>query len=449
MAEILMPKLGLTMTEGLLSEWCVGVGDSYRTGDTLFVVETEKIANEIQAESDGVIAAILVGVGDTVPVGTPVARTGGDDEIDHRAPAAGRSEDNKSSDAAQPEIPDDIQLDEKRPSDADLRVVATPSARRLAREEGVDLQTISGTGPRGRVNPEDVRIAAARITNGEGRVVATPAARRLAKQRGLDFRKMVGTGSNGQIKLRDVQAAAMKSGGIKDARLLENAKELPIDNVRAATARRVSAAKRDIPHFYISRHVEVSALQKLRSELNNQKTLSARISVTHMLAKGLALALVKMPQLNRVWVDDRVLQFDSVDVGIVSETEDGLRIPVLRDVDQSSLPEVAVAAKAVAGRIRSGSLLSSDVGGGSVSISNVGMLGADSLTPIISPPQSMILGVGGEQQLFRPDELGAPKLCNEVILTLACDHRLIDGADAARFLSLLVELLENPHSLLR
>lgn len=398
MAKILMPKLGLTMTEGLIAEWRVQPGTAFAIGDVLFVVETEKVANEVEATSDGVLGEILTREGETVPVGTPVARLQGDDAQDEPVAPAGAGTGTEplvipASSVVAP--PADMS------PGADQRVVATPLARRIARDENVDLRTVAARISGRRIKVDDVR---------------REVERQKAQPRG-----------------------APAQGGTVS---------VTIDAARTATARRVHGAKRDIPHFYLSRHVEISALQAMREDLNSDAAL-ARISVTHMLAKGLALALAAMPGMNRIWADTEILAFSGADIGIVSETPHGLRIPVIRNVQALSLDDIAAAAQAIAGRASDNRLTPGDVGGGAISISNVGMLGVDTLTPIINPPQAMILGVGAEQSLFRPDANGAPKACREIVLTLACDHRVIDGADAARFLKLVADILEKPVRLMR
>ncbi len=379
MADLVMPKLGLTMTEGLLAEWRVRPGDAYAVGDILFVVETEKIANEIEATEPGAIEAILVEEGETVPVGTPVARTAND--------AA----------SAAPVL--------ERPTPAQVagsaRIVATPLARRLAAERGVDLATVDGSGPRGRIKACDVaRCAAA--------PAATPAAAAPARPSAPS----------------------------------------PAGNARAATARRVAASKRDVPHFYVQTEAEVTALAALRAELNADARYP-RITVSHLLVKAVGNALAAMPEINRVWLDEHEFTLDTVDVGLVAETPDGLRIPVIRDVAARPLDAVAAEARDKVGRARDGRLTAEDVGGGAISISNVGMHDVTALVPIISPPQSMILGVGAERGVFRPDADGTPVARREIALSLACDHRVIDGALAARFLASVAAAIQTPLGLLR
>jgi pyruvate dehydrogenase E2 component (dihydrolipoamide acetyltransferase) len=416
MADLVMPKLGLTMTEGLLSEWHIAPGAAFRAGDRLFTVETEKVANEVEAEADGVLAEILVPAGETVPVGTPVARLAGDGTGEATAPGQARD--------ARPAPP--------------LGAQDAPSARKLMMEHDLAREQVTPTGRDGRVMKEDVL-----------RIIATPLARRIAAQKGVDLQQVAGTGPRGRIKARDVkgapQVAAPAPTGPAET---GDAREIVPDAARLATARRVSAAKRDIPHFHVTHEAELSALTALRAQLNAEPH-APRVSVTHMLIRALGLALAERPAMNRIWAGERIIAFDKANIGMVVEAPDGLRIPVIRDAGRASLDEVAAQAQDLAARARSGDLRPSDMGDGVMSISNVGMFGVTSLTPIINPPNAMILGVGAERQIFRPDADGAPALRRELTLTLACDHRIIDGADAARFMADLVALLETPLRLLR
>lgn len=403
MSEIVMPKFGLTMTEGLITAWHRKPGDMVKAGDLLFEVETEKVTNEVEASVDGVLEEILFAEGSVVAVGLPIARlSGGASRTATASTPAGAGSD-------------------------------APSARKLMAEHGIDRDSVEGTGRGGRVMKADVL-----------RVVATPLARRIARRDGIDLAGVAGSGPHGRIKVADVEAAKRTEPALSSsASGLTQA-----DPMRAATARRVQAAKRDIPHFYLTRHVDMRALNRLRADLNATAG-RVKLSVTHFLVKAAGLALAGHPALNRVWLPDGILALDSIGVGIVTETPQGLRIPIADRVDSIALDDLAELCTGLFGRAKAGTLTSSDVSGGSISISNVGMFGADTLTPIISPPQAMILGVGAEQRLFRPDAEGRPELVKEIVLTLAADHRLIDGADAARFLATLTRVLEEPISLLR
>ncbi|WP_340109732.1 dihydrolipoamide acetyltransferase family protein [Pikeienuella sp. HZG-20] len=380
MADLLMPKFGLTMTEGLLTEWRIAPGAAFKAGDPLFTVETEKVANEVEAEADGVLAEVLVQEGESAPVGAPVARLAGAAHGGEKAPSP-------APESARP-----------------ARILATPLARRLARNSGVDLAALRGSGPRGRIKAADVQGAA-------------PAPRPAAAPPG---------------------AAAGSGAGIAP------------DAARLATARKVAASWREVPHFHVTHEAEITALTTLRAELNaDADRRGARVSLTHMLIRALGVALAEAPALNRVWAEERIIAFDRVDIGMVVETPQGLRIPVVRDAGAAALDEIAARADDLAARARAGALTPADVGGGVASISNVGMFGASALAPIINPPNAMMLGVGADRALFRPDAAGAPALRRELTLTLACDHRIVDGAEAARFLSGVVAILESPLRLLR
>ena len=390
MPQLVMPKLGLTMTEGVLLEWHVGAGDEFRAGDMLFVVETEKVANEVQADIDGIIDELLVEEGDIVPVGMPLATLKGGRVSELPEKVVTTAEAAVSAVAIEPR---------QFVKDSDSsRIVSTPLARKRARELGVDLSRVAGSGPGGRIKVNDLDHL------GDSVAQEMP---RLQSEHGLQ------------------------------------AQEISPSAARLATARRVSAAKTNVPHFYITQDVEVSALQVFRATIN-KRSPEIRISITHLLIKALGVAMAELPTTNRIWVDDKILAFNQVDIGMVTETADGLRVPIIRDAGRRTLEEVAIEARTLASRAQDGSLTQKEVGGGSVSISNVGMFGASSLIPIINAPQAMILGVGSEQALFRPDEAGHPVLHKEICLTLACDHRVHDGADTARLLARLARILKNP-----
>jgi pyruvate dehydrogenase E2 component (dihydrolipoamide acetyltransferase) len=397
-AVVTMPKLGLTMTEGVLSEWKVAPGDPVAAGDVLFVVETDKIANEVEATGAGVVEALLVAEGETVPVGATVALLQG--AAMDAAPAI-RSE-------AAPLAP---AISATPAPVASARIVATPLARRIARRAGVDLAGVVGSGPRGRIMAEDVSGSHATVTPGfePPRPSAAPVAA--------------------------IQAPA--TGDI-----------IPLGAFQAVTARRLTESKREIPHFYIFAEADVTFLLDMRLRFNAE-TGRTKLTVNHFLIAAMARALAAMPDMNRVWVGEGLRALGSVDVGMAVESPKGLLAPVLRDLGAATLDEVAAAATDLVGRARNGRLGGGELSGGATTISNIGMFGATALLPIINPGQSSILGVGRSVAQFRPDANGQPKLCDVLQLSLSCDHRVIDGALAARFLHSVQALLEEPLSLLR
>lgn len=370
-APILMPKLGLTMTEGLLAEWKVAPGDTVTAGEVIFVVETDKISNEIEASAAGVIGALLVAEGETVPVGAMVATMGETTQTPSSRvipqPAAATA--------------------------ATHRIIATPLARRRATKAGIDLATLSGSGPRGRIMAQDVTTAP---------VAAAPAPNTIHE----------------------------------------------LGAYQRVAARRLTEAKRDIPHFYVFADADVTSLLALREELNADP-LQARLSVNAFVIAAVARTLRGFPEMNRVWAGDALRTLPTIDLGMAVEGPKGLVAPVLRALGGLTLDEVAQAAEAMIASARAGKLSSRDLEGGAVAISNVGMFGVSGLLPIINPGQSSILGVGAAQPAFRPDASGAPVLRQMLHLALSCDHRVIDGALAARFLQALCRRLEAPAALLR
>lgn len=374
--DILMPKLGLTMTEGLLAEWKVSPGMRVTAGQVLFVVETEKIATEIEAPGEGEILELAVPAGKTVPVGTVVAHWSGE---------------GAAAPAVMAEAPEAVEEPLAHVPRMGTRVVATPLARRLARERGVDLAGLRGSGPRGRIKAMDVPMAAVVP------VAGTPQ---------------------------------------------------PLDRMRATAAKRLSQAKRDIPHFYAGAGADLTRLLALREEWNAIHG-AARFTVTHAILAACGRALAEELELNRVWVDEGWLTLDGTHVGLAVDTPRGLYAPVLRDAGTVALDELAHRAGALTERARSGALTHDDMAPASLTVSNVGMHGARFLVPIVNPGQSMILGVGATESVFRPDAQGAPVLKREVTLVLAADHRVLDGAAAARFLNRIVKNLEQPLALLR
>jgi len=390
--DIVMPKLGLTMTEGLVAEWRVGVGDTVAKGEVLFVVETDKIANEVEAPGPGTVEAILVDAGATVPVGAPVARWTGPGLAAADAGAA-------------PEM---------GPTEA----VAAP--------EAAPAPAVRPTGGAG------------------GRVVATPLARRIARERGIDLAAVAGSGPRGRIKAADLEGAAPAAA---PAPAPSGARIAP-DSVHKAMARRMVAAKRDVPHFYLSSEAEASALLDLRTRLNDLGDLP-RITLNHMILAAAGIALAELPEANRIWVDDEFLALAEPDVGVAVQTERGLFAPVIRNAGRLGLDGIAREADRLAAAARAGTLAAGALDGGALTVSNAGMHNVTRFAPIVNPPQAAILGVGSVREVFRPDAEGRPALRREIGLVLSCDHRVLDGVRGLELLNRIIALLESPLRLLR
>jgi pyruvate dehydrogenase E2 component (dihydrolipoamide acetyltransferase) len=407
--ELLVPKLGLTMTEGVLVEWMVAPGASFKANQSLFVIESEKAAIEIPAEGDGVLLEVTADPGVTLPVGSVIGFW--DDGVAGQSPA----------------------------------VAAKGPA--ITRVESTGIQTPTMTSVGGVIAPAQPEAT---------RVPVTPLARRLAQQRGIDLSQIHGSGPRGRIRARDLPetaspAAQVSHISVPDAQANGRTSGTGILCQPSATektiARRLTAAKRDIPHFYLAVEAEVSRLQALRAELNAAQT-SVRFTLNHFIVAAVGRSLVEMPRINRVWTDEGILSLNASDVGMAVSTERGLTVPVLRNVGGSSLAGIASVASCAIERAQAGRLAADDMAGGAITVSNAGMHDVTYMTSIINPGQAMILGVGSVRELFRPDAAGQPSLRREIGLVLSADHRVLDGVSALAFLKRIVGYLEQPLALL-
>lgn len=391
--DLLMPKLGLTMTEGTVVEWRFRAGARFRQGDIIAVVETEKIANDIEAASDGVVNEILITEGETVPVGTPIAR------IELTTTPPGNHV--RPSAVAKPPPPITVTPTPARPKQQEPRVSATPLARRQAARAGLPLATIIGTGPKGRIKAIDVTAA------------------------------IHGAAASSSSGSEPVQGDGLCGAVIEPT------------NHQKSLARRLTGAKQDVPHFYLATEAEMSRLLALRKELLARGTF-ARLSLTPLLLLALVCALADEPGANRVWRNEKIVGHASIDVGLAVNTEWGLYVPVLRNLGHVGLRELSRRAEKAADAARNGRLGPDDVGGGAVTLSNAGMHDVTYMTSIITPGHAATLGVGSVRPVFRPDENGMPQLCQEMGLVLSCDHRIFDGVSGLRFLNKIKAHIENP-----
>lgn len=409
-----MPKLGLTMTEGLVAEWKVEPGQAFRKGNVLVVIETEKVAFEVEAESDGVMVEIQVSAGKTVPVGDPIARwrvmgTISEEKVAIHPPEEETSRLHVGKSAMEDAHPVRIPSAGSPPVQPSPRIAATPLARRLAHQLRVELATVKGSGPSGRISAEDVKAAAAHLGMRSGPSTG------------------VGTDRGSPIDV-----------GIR----------APVDGVHAAMARRLTAVKQEVPHFYLSSEAEVSALLAMRNSLNADANLP-KITLNHMVLAAVGRTLLDLPHANKVWVNGDLISYGSTDVGLAVHTSRGLFVPILRGAGLLSLDGVARQATRLVAKAHEGRLLHEDMSGGTITVSNAGMFNVSYLTPIINPGHSAILGVGSLRRLFRPDNEGKPSLRQEIGLVLACDHRVFDGVAGLEILNRIILRLENPLMFLR
>lgn len=410
--ELLVPKLGLTMSEGVLVEWMVQPGESFKVDQGLFVIESEKAANEVGAEADGVLLEVSAQAGETLPCGTVIGYW------DDGQPGEGVTKAAPAAQGAQALAPV-AAAPVAAPLKNDQRVPVTPLARRLAAQQGVDLAAVSGSGPRGRIRARDVLLKVQQ---------SSQAAQALETK-------------NTENAVAPV-AAPIESGASS-----ANGTLRAPTNLERTVAQRLTAAKQQVPHFYLAVEAEMSAVIALRKQINAAQTRQ-HLTLNHFVLAAVGRALETMPEMNRVWTDEGILSLNSSDVGMAVNTDKGLLVPVLRGVGQLSLDAVARQAGEMIGRAQAGRLSSGDMQGGAITVSNAGMHDVTYMTSIINPGQSMILGVGCIREVFRPDEGGQPVIRREMGMVLSADHRVLDGVTGLKFLKLVVQALSQPVGLL-
>ena len=421
--ELLMPALSPTMEEGTLAKWLVKEGDTVASGDLLAEIETDKATMEFEAVDEGVVGKILVAEGTEgvkVNVAIAVLLEDGEtvDDIGASAPAAAAAPAPVAPEAAAPVAAAPAAA---APVATDgTRIFASPLARRIAADKGLDLTTIAGTGPKGRIVKADVENATA-APKVEAPKAAAPAA----------------------------AAAPASSGPSSDAiaKMYEGREyeEVTLDGMRKVIASRLTEAKQTVPHFYLRRDIKLDALLKFRSQLNKQlEPRGVKLSVNDFVIKACALALQQVPDANAVWAGDKVLKMKASDVAVAVAIEGGLFTPVLEDADTKSLSALSAQMKDMAGRARDRKLAPHEYQGGAFAVSNLGMFGIDNFDAVINPPHGAILAVGaGKKQPVVGDD-GELTVATVMSTTLSVDHRVIDGALGALLLNAIVDNLENP-----
>ncbi len=426
--EILMPALSPTMEEGTLAKWLVKEGDTVSSGDLLAEIETDKATMEFEAVDEGTIGKILIPEGsEGVKVNTAIAVLLEDGEsaddigtTPAAAPAAAPAAD-ASNEVAAPAASEAPVPAPAAPAKADGgRIFASPLARRIAAQKGLDLAQITGSGPHGRIVKADVESATA------APAAAAPAPAAAA-----------------------TPAAAAPAGPSADAvaKMYEGRdyEEIKLDGMRKTIAARLSEAKQTIPHFYLRRDIKLDALLKFRSQLNKQlEGRGVKLSVNDFIIKAVANALQQVPECNAVWAGDRVLQLKPSDVAVAVAIEGGLFTPVLQDADTKSLSALSTEMKDLAGRARERKLAPHEYQGGTFAVSNLGMFGIDNFDAIVNPPHAGILAVGTGLKKPVVGEDGELTVATVMSVTMSVDHRVIDGALGAQLLQAIVENLENP-----
>ncbi|WP_300438711.1 pyruvate dehydrogenase complex dihydrolipoamide acetyltransferase [uncultured Mameliella sp.] len=437
--EILMPALSPTMEEGTLAKWLVKEGDDVRSGDVIAEIETDKATMEFEAVDEGVIGKILVAEGtEAVKVNTPIAVLLEDGEsaadIADAPPAtAPKAQAGAAAEAAPAGGPEKAAPPPPQNPDG-TRIFASPLARRIAEQKGLDLSQITGSGPRGRIVKADVEAAIAPPAPASETDTA-PALQAAAAAAAA------------------APAAPAASGASADAVLKTYAdrphQEIALDGMRRTIAARLTEAKQTIPHFYLRREIRLDALMAFRKQLNDQLApRGVKLSVNDFIIKACANALQQVPAANAVWAGDRILQLTPSDVAVAVAIEGGLFTPVLRDAHQKSLSTLSAEMKDLATRARDRKLAPQEYQGGSFAISNLGMFGIENFDAVINPPHGAILAVGAGLKKPVVGAEGQIEVATVMSVTLSVDHRVIDGALGAELLQAIVDGLENPLALL-
>ncbi|MEN3749168.1 pyruvate dehydrogenase complex dihydrolipoamide acetyltransferase [Sphingomonas sp. HF-S3] len=429
--EIKMPALSPTMEEGTLAKWLVKEGDTVKSGDLMAEIETDKATMEFEAVDEGVIARILVAEGtDNVKVGTVIAVLAGEgedasDAAASPAPAAAPAPTEAKSEPAKAEAaptPTPAPAPAQAQQASGDRVKASPLARRIAADKGVDLAGVTGSGPHGRIVKADVEGA----KPGAAASAAAPAASAPAPS-----------------------AAPAPAAAPAEHKPVWYDESIPheeekLSNIRKTIARRLTESKQTVPHIYLTVDVRLDALLKLRGELN--KALEGRgvkLSVNDLLIKALGVALVQAPKCNVTYTGEKLIKYSRADVSVAVSTPTGLITPIVRDAANKSVSAISAEMKDLAERARDGKLKPEEYQGGTASLSNMGMFGIKQFDAVINPPQGMILAVGsGEKRPYIVDD--ALGVATVMTVTGSFDHRAIDGADGAEMMKILKGLIESP-----
>ena len=477
-----VPKWGMSMEEGEITEWRVSVGDKLAVGDELVDIETSKIVNAAECQVAGTLVRIIGEVGQTLKVGMlmGVVATGDaseaqiDDFVVGFVPDASGSSLAQSSDAEAPTAPAaqaqsvaravpvataaSVSAGALTQGPDDSEVSASAVARRIAKAHNINLNNVPATGRNGRVSKRDVeqaggiQIVAAprpsgakptsesqRSTEDDSHIASTPVARRLARSLNINLNDVTATGKRGRVSKEDVEKAAVAETGVAYYR------EQKLSGMRKTIAARLTESKQTIPHYRVSVDIEIDSLLQQRAYMNG--TLGHKISVNDFVIKACASALEQVPGVNVQYTGDSIRQFDQVDISMAVAVKGGLITPVIRNVSVKGLPQIAAASSDLAHRAQAGTLGVDEFQGGTFSISNLGMFGVDQFDAIINLPQAAILAVaaGVKKPIVRGDSI-VPATVMRV--SLSADHRAVDGAVAAQFLKSLKGFLENPASML-
>jgi pyruvate dehydrogenase E2 component (dihydrolipoamide acetyltransferase) len=455
--------MGYDMREGTVVRWYKKEGDTVTKGEVIADIETDKATVEFQAYAGGIMRRIVAAEGVLIPVGQTLAVIADADEVlpdDLSSPATAPEPEPAAAPVNTPAA--SIAAPASPPSGGAGEVRASPLARRLARERNIDLSQISGSGPGGRIVEQDVLNfqppdsdvtgvtgVTSNAADATGWVKASPLARRLAREKGIDLASITGSGPEGRVIEHDVlgYSAAPASASAATEAAPGETERVDLSRMRQTIARVTVDSKREAPHFYLTAEIDMGKAMSLRQDINEALPAESRVSVNDLILKACALTLGQHPKFNAFYREDHLQMNASVNIGVAIALEAGLIVPGISDCQDKSLVELATASKDLIARANSGTLRNEEYSGTTFSVSNLGMFDIDSFAAIIYPPHAAVLAVGTvkEQPVVRE---GALAVAQVLKATLSTDHRVADGTEAAQFLVEVKRLLENPVALI-
>jgi len=448
--EILMPRLSDTMEEGKILRWLKKVGDKIEVGDIIAEVETDKADMEMEALDDGVLVEIRVQEGESAPVNTVIAILSEDGAVGVSPPEQQKVEVNKLVASTPPPLE---ASETKRPA-AEQSRAEQPTLENFGRQPSAAPERKVRELRESRTRRETPEPAPA-----ERRLFASPVVKRMAQEQGIDLSQVRGSGPGGRIVKQDLDAYARQAQPAALPSQLQaqpesaaptatrTGRKEPFSRIRATIAKRMAESMREIPHFYVTSEIDMSEAVRLRAALKASDRVRVDVTYTHVLIKAVAIALQRHPRLNASFAEDGREFKAEINIGLAVALDDGLIVPVLHDCDKLSLLDIAAQANALVERARSGKPIAEDLSGGTFTISNLGMLPVEHFTAIINPPQGAILAVGTikERPVVRNGEV---RVAHTMMITLSCDHRILDGMTGGQFLAEVKKLLENPVGLM-
>ena len=441
---IIMPRFGMTQEDATIVKWLYADGDRVEKSDPICEVTTDKVNMEVEAPADGILGGIRFSEGDTVPVTEVIAYILDEGETLEAAPLPAIKESPEEGKAT------------VQPAQVDASTKATPLARRIAANEGMPLHDLQGSGIGGRITSQDVKRALSNHADVSSpmqpsKISASPAARHLAKEYGIPLENVRGTGNEGRIQGWDVAEfrKQQKPAPIGKTSEPQEVEIIPLEGMRRTIAERLQSSYQQAPHIFLDVEIDMGRAIAFRESLNPRMPEGRPpISVTALIVKACAGALQDQPVLNSHFVDEKIMRFNAINIGVAVALETGLIVPVIQHADKMSLNELGDRIADVSRRARDSKLTPNDVAGGTFTISNLGMFKIDRFSAIINPPQVGILAIGQVARRFVPGENDQPVARSMMTATLSADHRVVDGLAAARFLNALRDRLENPNLLI-